>query len=68
MEFKSIKVGPAKLSLLFKDIYFVPSDTLATPANDTLKFDTAIKACLINLNFILYYSFLLIICAYPWYH
>ena len=38
-------------------MHFVPSETVATPANDPLKVDNAIAACLIDLNRILYYSF-----------
>ena len=49
--FKSIRAGLNKHGSSFRDIHFV--------ANDTIKFNNAINFCLINLNIILYYSFLL---------
>ena len=49
--FKSIRAGLNKHGSSFRDIHFV--------ANDTIKFNNAIDFCLINLNIILYYSFLL---------
>ena len=55
-------VGLAIHGLLFRDIHFVRSQTLATRTNDLLKPNNAIKVCLINLNIILYYSFSLNIC------
>ena len=46
--FKSIRVGLARHVSLFKDTYLV--------VKDSLKINNAISTCLINLNFILYYS------------
>ena len=50
----------AKYGLLFKYMHFV--------ANDTQKFNNAIKACLTVLNIILYYAFSLNICQNSQYH
>ena len=47
--FKSIKLNLAKQGSLSNDIDFV--------ANDLLKHNNTIKACLRNLNIILHYSF-----------
>ena len=48
---KKKRAGLNKHGSSFRDIHFV--------ANDTIKFNNAINFCLINLNIILYYSFLL---------
>ena len=39
---RSIRVGLSNLDLLFRDIYFVQSEILATQANDPLKLINAI--------------------------
>ena len=53
---ESIRIGLAKHVSLFRDIHFV--------ANDLLKLNNEIKACLINLNIILYYVYSLSIGEY----
>ena len=53
--FISITVVLAKHGSLFKDIYFVQSEILATRANDSLKLNNAIKSCFLNLSVIFYY-------------
>ena len=53
---------------MFKNIYFVESETLAIQANEPLKHNNAKKLGSINLNFILYYVFALSICEDLQYH
>ena len=67
-EFTSIRVALAKHGLLFRDKHFALSENFAMRANDPLERNNNIKACLINLNILLYHSFSLNICEYPQNH
>ena len=48
-KFKS-RLGLGNHDSLLKNIHFVWCETSATQANDLLKLDNELKACLINVN------------------
>ena len=54
---KSIRVGLVMNGRLFKNIHVVKLEALRMLANDPLKRNDAVNACLINLNIILYQCF-----------